>query len=140
MFQISSKRAQAFCQSKGGIPYFETSAKEAINVEQAFEGTFNKQPHSTISHTNTTHSYRTTGSCTRRRGRRFQQRFPRNNPHRPQRQRGRVRMLVYAISQQASSRLIALLYLSRTLTFHGVCMAFGVECFTLQRRILLPAM
>lgn len=27
-----------FCQSKGGIPYFETSAKEAINVEQAFEG------------------------------------------------------------------------------------------------------
>jgi Ras-related protein Rab-7A len=29
----------AFCQSKGGIPYFETSAKEAINVEQAFEGT-----------------------------------------------------------------------------------------------------
>jgi hypothetical protein len=36
--QISSKRAQAFCQSKGGIPYFETSAKEAINVEQAFEG------------------------------------------------------------------------------------------------------
>jgi Ras-related protein Rab-7A len=30
----------AFCQSKGGIPYFETSAKEAINVEQAFEGTY----------------------------------------------------------------------------------------------------
>ena len=28
----------AFCQSKGNIPYFETSAKEAINVEQAFEG------------------------------------------------------------------------------------------------------
>lgn len=27
-----------FCQSKGGIPYFETSAKDAINVEQAFEG------------------------------------------------------------------------------------------------------
>ena len=35
---ISSKRAMTFCQSKGGIPYFETSAKEAINVEQAFEG------------------------------------------------------------------------------------------------------
>jgi len=34
---ISSKRAMTFCQSKGGIPYFETSAKEAINVEQAFE-------------------------------------------------------------------------------------------------------
>lgn len=35
---IPSKRASAFCQSKGGIPYFETSAKEAVNVEQAFEG------------------------------------------------------------------------------------------------------
>lgn len=34
---ISQKRAMSFCQSKGGIPYFETSAKEAINVEQAFE-------------------------------------------------------------------------------------------------------
>lgn len=36
--QISSKRAMTFCTSKGSIPYFETSAKEAINVEQAFEG------------------------------------------------------------------------------------------------------
>ena len=36
--QISSKRAMAYCQSKGQIPYFECSAKEAINVEQAFEG------------------------------------------------------------------------------------------------------
>jgi Ras-related protein Rab-7A len=34
---ISQKRAQAWCQSKGNIPYFETSAKEAINVEQAFQ-------------------------------------------------------------------------------------------------------
>ncbi|KAK5118916.1 hypothetical protein LTR62_000127 [Meristemomyces frigidus] len=34
---VSSKRAQAYCQAKGGIPYFETSAKEAVNVEQAFE-------------------------------------------------------------------------------------------------------
>lgn len=34
---ISNKRAMTFCQSKGGIPYFETSAKDAINVEQAFE-------------------------------------------------------------------------------------------------------
>ncbi|KAL8739154.1 MAG: hypothetical protein Q9181_000183 [Wetmoreana brouardii] len=34
---ISAKRAMTFCSSKGGIPYFETSAKEALNVEQAFE-------------------------------------------------------------------------------------------------------
>lgn len=36
--QISNKRAMTFCQSKGDIPYFETSAKEAINIDQAFEG------------------------------------------------------------------------------------------------------
>ncbi|KAG0222498.1 small GTPase superfamily [Mortierella sp. GBAus27b] len=34
---ISQKRAMNWCQSKGSIPYFETSAKEAINVEQAFQ-------------------------------------------------------------------------------------------------------
>jgi len=34
---VSQKRAQAWCQAKGNIPYFETSAKEAINVEQAFQ-------------------------------------------------------------------------------------------------------
>jgi len=34
---ISSKRATTYCQSKGNIPYFETSAKEALNVDQAFE-------------------------------------------------------------------------------------------------------
>ena len=35
--QVSAKRAQQFCGSKGGLPYFETSAKEAVNVEKAFE-------------------------------------------------------------------------------------------------------
>jgi len=34
---VGQKKAQAWCQSKGNIPYFETSAKEAINVEQAFQ-------------------------------------------------------------------------------------------------------
>lgn len=35
--QVSQKRAMTWCQSKGNIPYFETSSKEAINVEQAFQ-------------------------------------------------------------------------------------------------------
>ncbi len=34
--QVSKKKAEAWSQSKGGIPYFETSAKEDINVEAAF--------------------------------------------------------------------------------------------------------
>jgi len=34
---VSQKRAQAWCQTKNGIPYYETSAKEAIDVEQAFQ-------------------------------------------------------------------------------------------------------
>jgi Ras-related protein Rab-7A len=34
---ISNKRAMTYCQSRGNIPYFETSAKESVNVEQAFE-------------------------------------------------------------------------------------------------------
>lgn len=34
---VSTKRAQQWCMSKNDIPYFETSAKEAINVEQAFQ-------------------------------------------------------------------------------------------------------
>mmetsp|Transcript_49053 Transcript_49053/g.151436 ORF Transcript_49053/g.151436 Transcript_49053/m.151436 type:complete len:207 (-) Transcript_49053:89-709(-) len=34
---VSKKRAEAWCQAKNDIPYFETSAKESINVEQAFQ-------------------------------------------------------------------------------------------------------
>ncbi|GFS02573.1 Ras-related protein Rab-6A [Elysia marginata] len=34
---VSARRAQGWCHTKGDIPYFETSAKEAINVEQAFQ-------------------------------------------------------------------------------------------------------
>lgn len=37
LLQVATKRAQAWCYSKNNIPYFETSAKEAINVEQAFQ-------------------------------------------------------------------------------------------------------
>ena len=35
--QVSKKKAEAWAQSKGGVPYFETSAKEDINVEAAFQ-------------------------------------------------------------------------------------------------------
>jgi len=34
---VSQKRSMSWCQAKGNIPYFETSAKEAINVDQAFQ-------------------------------------------------------------------------------------------------------
>lgn len=33
--QVSEKKAKEWCASKG-IPYFETSAKEDINVDAAF--------------------------------------------------------------------------------------------------------
>ena len=36
-FQVSQKKAKAWCASKGNIPYFETSAKEGFNVEAAFQ-------------------------------------------------------------------------------------------------------
>lgn len=35
--QVSTRRAQQWCQSKNDIPYYETSAKEGINVELAFQ-------------------------------------------------------------------------------------------------------
>ncbi|ORY40799.1 hypothetical protein BCR33DRAFT_758496 [Rhizoclosmatium globosum] len=35
--QVSQKRALQWCLQKGNIPYFETSAKEAINVDLAFQ-------------------------------------------------------------------------------------------------------
>lgn len=35
--QVTEKKAKAWCATKvGSIPYFETSAKENINVEAAF--------------------------------------------------------------------------------------------------------
>lgn len=34
---MSSKRADQWCKSKNDIPYFETSAKEGINVDLAFQ-------------------------------------------------------------------------------------------------------
>jgi len=34
---VSTQKAQTWCQGKGDIPYFETSAKDSINVEQAFQ-------------------------------------------------------------------------------------------------------
>ena len=35
--QVSEKKAKAWCASKGNIPYFETSAKEGFNVDDAFQ-------------------------------------------------------------------------------------------------------
>jgi Ras-related protein Rab-7A len=35
--QVSEQKAKSWCQSKNGIPYFETSAKEDIGVEEAFQ-------------------------------------------------------------------------------------------------------
>jgi Ras-related protein Rab-7A len=34
---VTATRAQQWCTSKGDIPSYETSAKEAINVEKAFQ-------------------------------------------------------------------------------------------------------
>jgi Ras-related protein Rab-7A len=35
--QISEKKAKAWCASKGDIPHFDTSAKEDVNVDAAFQ-------------------------------------------------------------------------------------------------------
>jgi len=35
--QVATKQLQQWCSLKGGIASFESSAKEAINVEQAFQ-------------------------------------------------------------------------------------------------------
>merc|ERR1712199_89093 len=34
---VSEKKAKAWCSSKGGIPFFETSAKEDVNIDSAFQ-------------------------------------------------------------------------------------------------------
>jgi len=35
--QVTTQKAAAWCQSKGDVPHFETSAKESVNVDQAFQ-------------------------------------------------------------------------------------------------------
>lgn len=34
--QVAAQKAKAWCASKGDLPFYETSAKDAVNVEQAF--------------------------------------------------------------------------------------------------------
>lgn len=34
--QVTEKKAKQWCTAKGGIPYYETSAKEDLNVDSAF--------------------------------------------------------------------------------------------------------
>jgi len=36
VLQVSEKKARDWCASRGNIPYFETSAKENIRVDDAF--------------------------------------------------------------------------------------------------------
>eukprot|EP00466_Bigelowiella_natans_P017818 jgi/Bigna1/48660/estExt_Genewise1.C_300035 len=35
--EVSDSRLQEWCKERGGLPHFETSAKDTINVDQAFE-------------------------------------------------------------------------------------------------------
>jgi Ras-related protein Rab-7A len=37
ILQVSEKKAKQWCGAKGNIPFFETSAKEDINVDAAFQ-------------------------------------------------------------------------------------------------------
>mmetsp|Transcript_1857 Transcript_1857/g.2981 ORF Transcript_1857/g.2981 Transcript_1857/m.2981 type:complete len:180 (+) Transcript_1857:887-1426(+) len=35
--KVSAAKAQQWCQNNGNLPFFETSAKDAVNVEEAFQ-------------------------------------------------------------------------------------------------------
>ena len=35
--QVSQKSVMVWCESRGRMPCYETSAKEAVNVEEAFQ-------------------------------------------------------------------------------------------------------
>ena len=37
VLQVTEKKAKQWCNGKGGIPYFEVSAKEDLNVDSAFQ-------------------------------------------------------------------------------------------------------
>ena len=37
LIQVTEQKLKQYCQQKGNIQYFETSAKENVNVDKAFE-------------------------------------------------------------------------------------------------------
>ena len=76
--QVSTKRVKAFCSAKGDMPYFETSAKEAMNVEQAFEGMTLYSSGISLHDSRYSHCPTSTGT---RGPDRLWKRFPTNNQH-----------------------------------------------------------
>lgn len=126
--QVSTKRAKAFCSAKGDMPYFETSAKEAMNVEQAFEGTV-VLPSRRRCVLLTSSSDCATSLGTRRSDR-FWQRLPTHHQHQARERAGRLRLLKDSRCPRRSLSHIGILFISRGVTQ----LACSLEQHELRRR------